>query len=212
MPRTPPQSVTVTPGVLDHLEVSPSNVEILPGQASPALSAAGYDTFGNYIGDVTGATEFTVGSGQPCTGTTCTESTPGAYQITATDGNASGHASLTADQPPVPVIQSVQNSSGSAPDLVTFTLEATDPLPGQTLTYTMNYGDGSAPTAPLPVPNGPFTVTHSYGACGSCQAVFTVNDGLASPAPSASTSIDVAPDVPRPPMPVTPRRSSWARP
>jgi peptidoglycan/xylan/chitin deacetylase (PgdA/CDA1 family) len=87
-------SLTVTAGALDHLVISPKTATITAG-ASQAFAAEGFDRYGNDLGDVTVLTTFTISPDGSCIGTSCSASSAGAHTVTATDGTASGQASLT---------------------------------------------------------------------------------------------------------------------
>lgn len=103
-------SVKVSAGALDHLDVSPSSAAIAPpaptgGYAdytaleavSQSYTAAGYDAYGNYIGDVTAATTFSVSPDGDCVQTDCSGAAPGEHTVNAADGAAMGSALLTVD-------------------------------------------------------------------------------------------------------------------
>src|ERR1019366_5002294 len=83
----------VTLGGLDHLGLAPVSATVSAG-TSQAYTATGYDSQDNSLGDVTGATTFSIRAGGTCTGARCTASVPGDYTVTGTDGSASGTASL----------------------------------------------------------------------------------------------------------------------
>lgn len=75
-------SVTVTPGALDELRISPDGAEITAGSAQ-AFMAESYDSFGNLIEDVTEVTEFGIDDGS-CTGADCTSTVAGTRTVTGT--------------------------------------------------------------------------------------------------------------------------------
>src|ERR1019366_5885595 len=83
----------VTLGGLDHLGLAPVSATVSPG-TSQAYTATGYDSQDNSLGDVTGATTFSISASGTCTGASCTASVPGDYTVTGTDGSASGTATL----------------------------------------------------------------------------------------------------------------------
>ena len=82
-------SLTVTAGPLDHIALSPATATIGAG-GSQAYTATGLDAYNNSLGDVTGATTFTIGPNGSCTGTSCSATIAGAHTVTGTDG-ATGH-------------------------------------------------------------------------------------------------------------------------
>jgi hypothetical protein len=91
--KTSTASLTVNPAALDHLALSPASATI-PAGGSRAYTAQGRDQFDNSLGDVTGATTFTIAPNGSCSGATCTASTAGAHTVTGTSSGATGTASL----------------------------------------------------------------------------------------------------------------------
>jgi hypothetical protein len=83
-------TVTWTP---HHIVVSPATATIAAG-ASQAYTAEGFDASSNSLGNVTGATTFTIAGGGSCTGASCTSTVPGDHTVTGTDGAATGTATL----------------------------------------------------------------------------------------------------------------------
>jgi outer membrane protein assembly factor BamB len=85
---------------LDHIALSPSSPTITAG-ATQRLSAQGFDSAGNSLGDVTASTVFTISAGGSCAGALCTATVPGDYVVTATDATATAIVTLhvTADLP-----------------------------------------------------------------------------------------------------------------
>ncbi|MFL5926542.1 MAG: beta strand repeat-containing protein, partial [Gaiellaceae bacterium] len=91
--RTSNATLTVTPGALHHLALSPATATIGTG-GSQTYAAQGRDQFDNSIGDVTAATTFTIAPNGSCTGATCTASAAGAHTVTGTDAGKTGTATL----------------------------------------------------------------------------------------------------------------------
>jgi hypothetical protein len=89
-------TLNVTPGPVNHLTVSPQSASIGAG-GSQAYTAEGFDAAGNDLGDVTAQTTFSISPDGSCSGATCEATTAGAHTVTATDGPASGQASLTVE-------------------------------------------------------------------------------------------------------------------
>lgn len=87
-------TLTVVPAPVAHLVLSPASATLLAGDAQ-VLTAEGFDSFGNGLGDVTGSTVFTGSPGLECTASACTSTGPGTYTVTGTNGPASGTATLT---------------------------------------------------------------------------------------------------------------------
>ena len=94
-------ALTVTPtGTGDHLVLSPSIASVGAG-VSQAYTATSVDQSGNSLGDVTASTTFTIAPDGACSGASCSATTTGPHTVTATDGTASGTATLTVKPPTV---------------------------------------------------------------------------------------------------------------
>src|SRR5207247_2446549 len=78
---------------LDHLALSPASATITAG-GSQAYTAQGRDQYDNSLGDVTGATTFTIAPNGSCAGSTCSATTAGAHTVTGTAAGKTGTASL----------------------------------------------------------------------------------------------------------------------
>jgi hypothetical protein len=92
-------TLTVTPAALDHLVLSPATSTVTAGTGQ-SYTVAGFDRYGNSLGDVTAATTFITnpngsGTGASCNKFICTATKAGTYTVTATDGPATGTATLT---------------------------------------------------------------------------------------------------------------------
>ncbi|HEV8450525.1 MAG TPA: right-handed parallel beta-helix repeat-containing protein [Gaiellales bacterium] len=86
-------TLTVNPGPLDHLALTPASSGISAG-GSQAYSADGRDQYDNSLGDVTSTTSFTIAPNGSCTAATCTASTAGAHTVTGTKAGKTGTATL----------------------------------------------------------------------------------------------------------------------
>jgi parallel beta-helix repeat protein len=86
-------SLTVTPGPLDHLVLSPASATITSG-GSQAFTADGRDQYDNSLGDVTSSTTFSIAPDGSCAGATCTASVAGAHTVTGAKSGKTGTASL----------------------------------------------------------------------------------------------------------------------
>ncbi len=86
-------SLTVQPGPLDHLALSPASATIT-SRGSLTYVAAGRDQYDNSLGDVTSATTLTIAPDGSCAGATCTASKAGTHTVTGTDSTATGSATL----------------------------------------------------------------------------------------------------------------------
>jgi hypothetical protein len=87
--------------IATSLTVTPST-STTPSGTPVSLTADGSDSLGLAIGNVTGATTFTIapdGSGSSvgasCTGASCSATAPGLYKITGSDGAATGSTTVT---------------------------------------------------------------------------------------------------------------------
>jgi parallel beta-helix repeat protein len=92
--KTSTASLTVNPGPLDHLSLSPSSATI-PSGGSQSYTAQARDQYDNPLGDVTASTTFSIAPDGSCTGATCTASAAGAHTVTGTSSSKTGTASLT---------------------------------------------------------------------------------------------------------------------
>jgi len=91
--KTSNASLTVNPGPLDHLVLSPASATITAG-GSQAYTAQGRDQFDNSLGDATSTTTFSIAPNGSCSGATCTASVAGAHTVTGTNSGKTGAASL----------------------------------------------------------------------------------------------------------------------
>jgi outer membrane protein assembly factor BamB len=86
-------ALNVTPGAPSRLVVNPSGATIAAG-GSQTYTSLGYDIYDNATGDVTTSTTFAISGGGSCKGATCTSTVAGTHAVTATDGNATGTATV----------------------------------------------------------------------------------------------------------------------
>jgi len=91
--KTSTASLTVNPGAIDHLSLSPGSATI-PSGGSQAYTAQARDQYDNALGDVTATTTFSIAPNGSCSGTTCTASLSGAHTVTGTSSGKTGTASL----------------------------------------------------------------------------------------------------------------------
>src|SRR5581483_4402879 len=77
---TDTSALTVNPGVLDHITISPPSSSIVAG-GSQAYTAQGFDAYGNPLGDVTRHTTFGIAPDGSCDGAMCTATAAGAHTI-----------------------------------------------------------------------------------------------------------------------------------
>ena len=92
--KTASASLTVNPGPLDHLVLSPASASIAAG-GSQSYTASGFDQYGNSRGDVTGSTTFSRSRRTaPAPAIAAPPTRPAPHTVTGTDGGASGTATL----------------------------------------------------------------------------------------------------------------------
>ncbi|HEX7490907.1 MAG TPA: PQQ-binding-like beta-propeller repeat protein, partial [Candidatus Limnocylindrales bacterium] len=140
-----PLSVDITlpihTGPLDHLVLSPASATIVSG-GSQAYAAEGFDHNGNDLGDVTGATTFTIDSGTACPADSCTSTAPGDHTITGTDGIATGTATLHVNSQVPGKPTGVHASMGDSSAAISWAAPASDG--GSAITaYTVTSSPGS---------------------------------------------------------------------
>jgi parallel beta-helix repeat protein len=142
-------SLTVTPGPLDHLALSPSSATIAAG-AAQTYTADGRDQYNNSLGDVTSTTTFSISPDGSCTGASCTAATSGAHTVTGTKSGKTGTASLTV--------------SAGAIDHIVISPSAATITAGGSQSYTAQAFD----TAGNPVADVTAFTTFSISPNGSC--------------------------------------------
>lgn len=98
--KTATATLTVNPGPLHHLSLSPSNATITAG-GSQAYTAQGFDQYNNSLGDVTGGTTFSITPNGSCAGASCGATTAGAHTVTGTNTGKTGTASLGVNAGPL---------------------------------------------------------------------------------------------------------------
>ncbi|HET9676684.1 MAG TPA: Ig-like domain-containing protein, partial [Solirubrobacterales bacterium] len=86
-------TLTVTPGPLARLEISPKTATIDSG-GSQAYKAEGFDAAGNDLGDFTSKASFGIAPDGSCAGATCGASQAGDHVVTATSGSFKDAATL----------------------------------------------------------------------------------------------------------------------
>jgi hypothetical protein len=127
--KTGTASLTVTPGPLTQLTLSPSSATI-PAGGSQTYTATGADQYGNSLGDVTASTTFTVAPNGSCTGASCTATVAGAHTVTGSNSGKTAIAGLTV------VAAAASHLSLSAPS----SAKASQSFQA-TVTLTDNYGN-----------------------------------------------------------------------
>ncbi|MGN6558444.1 MAG: polysaccharide deacetylase family protein, partial [Solirubrobacterales bacterium] len=93
-------SLSVVAAALDHLQLSPASASVASGE-SQSYTAAGFDKYGNPLGDVTAKTTFSITPNGTCEGATCHAGVSGSHTVTGTDGSAEGKAVLQVEVGPL---------------------------------------------------------------------------------------------------------------
>lgn len=93
------RSFNVTAGGIAHIVLTPSGSTVTVG-GSQAYTVKGFDAYGNSLGNVTGATTFSITPDGSCTGNNCTAMISGPHTVTADDGGMTITASLTVNAGP----------------------------------------------------------------------------------------------------------------
>jgi peptidoglycan/xylan/chitin deacetylase (PgdA/CDA1 family) len=91
-------SLSVVPGVLDHLAVWPETATITAGELQ-TYKAEGFDAAGNDLGDLTAQTEFSIAPNGSCQAASCGATSAGSHTVKAADGGAGGQATLQVHSP-----------------------------------------------------------------------------------------------------------------
>jgi peptidoglycan/xylan/chitin deacetylase (PgdA/CDA1 family) len=94
------QAETVTAAALDHLTLAPASATVTSGQAQ-TYAATGFDSYGNSLGNLTAQTTFAIAPNGSCQGASCQAQIAGAHTVSASDGAASGKASLAVNPGPL---------------------------------------------------------------------------------------------------------------
>ncbi len=138
---------------------------------------------------VSPATDFATGIG----GNDVTEIVAGPdgalYYTRISDGDVHRIQLVTGNHSPLAVI-SPSNATGAAPLMVAFDGTGSSDPDGDPLTFTWNFGDGSA------TGSGPIPPTHQYALRGLYTATLTVSDGKPAPGPGVATATIAVGHVP----------------
>jgi len=86
-------SLTVTPGPLTQVAISPTSATVTAG-GGQGYTASGSDQYGNSLGDVTASTSFSIGPNGSCAGATCTATVAGAHTVSGSNSGKTATASL----------------------------------------------------------------------------------------------------------------------
>ena len=195
----------VTLGGLDHLGLAPVSATVSPG-TSQAYTATGYDSQDNSLGDVTGATTFSISAGGTCTGASCTASVPGDYTVTGTDGSASGTATLHVVAGAILITLQPANTVTTAGQTASFSAAATG-TPTPTVRWQVSSNGGTSFTNVAGATATTLTMTNLTVAQSGYlyRAVFTNTGGsvttsaaklTVNPMPVQVTGVTVTPITP----------------
>src|ERR1019366_8181552 len=195
----------VTLGGLDHLGLAPVSATVSAG-TSQAYTATGYDSQDNSLGDVTGATTFSISAGGTCTGASCTASVPGDYTVTGTDGSASGTATLHVVAGAILITLQPANTVTTAGQTASFSAAATG-TPTPTVRWQVSSNGGTSFTNVAGATSTTLTMTNLTVAQSGYlyRAVFTNTGGSVTtsaaklrvnPMPVQVTGVTVTPITP----------------
>jgi hypothetical protein len=178
--------LSVIPGPLHHLGISPASASITAGD-SQGYTAEGFDAFNNSLGDVTGATTFSIGPNGSCLGALCTATVVSSHTVTGNNAGKLGTAALTVNPGPLDHIAlSPASASTTAGGSQSYTARAFDAfnnslgdVTGATTFSITPDGSCSGATCTATV-LGPHTVTGNYGGL-LANATFTIIPGPPRP-------------------------------
>jgi len=188
--------ITVQPGALDHLTVSPGTATIEAG-ASRTFTAQGRDAANNNLGDVTGTATFTIAPDGSCTTNVCTATTAGPHTVTAAKSGATGTASLSvvAAAPVVTVGLGPATIVADGSATSTVTVQVTDRFgnvrAGDTVTVATD--GGASLSAVTNQGGGVYTATATSSTVAGTQTI-TATDGAAD-ASAVLTQVAGAPSA-----------------
>ena len=191
--RTATATLTVTPGPVDHIAISPTSSTKAAGVAQ-AYTATGFDQYGNTTGDVTGATTFSVAGGT-CSTNSCSSTAAGDHTVTADNGGGrTATATLTVTPGPIHHIAISPTSSTKAAGVAqAYTATGFDQYGNTTgdvtgaTTFSVAGGTCSTNSCSSTTA-GDHTVTADNGGGRTATATLTV-----TPGPVASITVDVDP-------------------
>ncbi len=192
--KTGKTTLTVNPGPLDHLSLSPASATIAFGGAQ-TYGATGRDAFENSLGTQTGVI-YTIGPDGSCLAARCTPAAVGPHTVTGTKAGATGTASLAVTRA-TPTLTYTGTTAAVAGASITLSATLKRPggaaiagasisflLDGQTRTATTNASGVASVAATAPATAGTYAIA----------AAFAGNDSFT--AASASKSLVVSRPVP----------------
>lgn len=98
--KTATATLTVTPGPIFTLAISPPSSSVAAGQ-SQVYTTTGADQYGNSTGDATALSTFTIAPSGTCTANSCKDTVSGVHTVTAQAGAATVDAALTVNPGPL---------------------------------------------------------------------------------------------------------------
>ena len=131
-------------------------------------------------------------SGSPTTPGTSTFEVQVTDSATPTPGSATSTLSIMVGTNGPSAQLAATTASGTAPLDTAFELTATQ-LDSDSLTYSLDFGDGSQPSeGTLDAPYAPITISHTYAAPGTHTAEVTITDSVTGLSSTATSSVLVA--------------------
>jgi subtilisin len=178
--KTGSAALTVNPGPLHHLVLSPTGATVLADTAQ-AYTAEGRDIFDNSLGDLTPGTVFTIAPNGACTGSSCRATFAGTHTVTGTKSGKTGNTTLTVNPGPLDHLSlspaSASIAFGGAQTYGATGRDAFDNSLGTQTGVTYTIGpDGSCSGAKCtPAAAGPHTVTGTKsGTTGTASLAVTM--------------------------------------
>ena len=199
---TDTSTLTINPGALDHITISPSTATVGPAVAQP-YTAQAFDSFNNSLGSVTSTTTFAIDGGGSCNNVahTCQALSVGDHTVTGTHLAKTDTATLTiTNVAPIAVDDAAPSMLEDALATTIDVLSNDTDANGDTLTITAKTngthgtvaivaGNLSVTYTPAANYNGPdsFTYTISDGNLGTDSATVSVTVVAQNDAPSFTT-------------------------
>jgi plastocyanin len=192
-------TLTVTAGALDHIVISPKSSSTTAG-VNVTYTAAGFDSHGNSLGDVTSATSFSINGGGSCTANACGSTTVGGYQVTASDAGKTDTATLQVNAGAIasiklsPASASISSGGSQAYSVEAFDQygnDAGDVTGSSSLSISPNGSCDNAAHTCTAIASGAHTVTATRGGKTDTASLQVTSGALASIEISpASATID----------------------
>ena len=176
--KTATSDLTVSPGTLDHIVLSPSSATVDP-TVGQTYSIEAFDALDNPITDVTASTTLTIDGAGTCDNLahTCTAAPAGDYTVTATYSGKTDTGTLTINElPPVAADDTADSIfEDGGPKNVDVIANDSDPN-GDALTVS-GTTDGAHGTVAIDVSGLFVTYTPEADWSGSDSFTYTISDG-----------------------------------